>query len=71
MIRFFFFLLGFGLSISGMMYNILYLNLLSIGYSLKEYLEFIIHRIECITGFIGILIVIVTIFYKANTDCKN
>ncbi len=72
MIRFFFFLFGFGLSVLGMMYNILYLNLFTIGYSFFDYIIFIMHRYECIVGLIGFLIVTFTIFYKgdnANDFC--
>lgn len=69
MIRFFFFLFGFGLSIIGMMYNILYLNLLTIGYSFLDYLLFIMHRLECIMGLVGFLIISIIIFHKG--DNKN
>ncbi|MDD6878879.1 MAG: hypothetical protein PUD59_01430 [bacterium] len=64
MTRLFFFLLGFGLSIIGFMYVVLYLNLIPIGYTFVEYLDFIIKRPECILGFIGFMILNVTIFYK-------
>ena len=66
MIRFFFFLLGFGFSVIGMMYIILYLNLLTMGYTLVEYIKFIFSRIECILGFIGFTIVTIVIFYKGE-----
>lgn len=66
MIRLFFFLLGFGFSVVGLMYMILYLNLLPIGYTWLEYLKFLFSRIECIIGFIGFIILTVTIFYKGE-----
>ena len=51
--RIFFFLLGFGLMIVGFTYIILYLNLLTIGYNLSEYVNFIIRRFECYFSVIG------------------
>ena len=40
------FLIGFGLSIIGFIYLIMYLNYLSIGYTFIDYVEFVIKRIE-------------------------
>ncbi len=69
MTRIFFFLLGFGFSIIGFMYMILYFNLFTIGFSLLDYFKYIIQRPECIIGMIGILLIFLTIFYKG--DKKN
>jgi len=66
MIRIIFFLLGFGFSVIGFMYMVLYLNLFSLGYTLKEYFIFIFSRYECILGIIGFLVVTFTIFYKGD-----
>lgn len=66
MVRIVAFLLGFGFSVIGFMYMILYLNLFSLGYSMKEYLRFIFSRYECISGIIGFLVVTFTIFYKGD-----
>ena len=66
MVRIVLFLLGFGFSVIGFMYMILYLNLFSLGYSMKEYLNFIFSRYECILGVIGFLVVTFTIFYKGD-----
>lgn len=60
-VRIFFFLIGFGLTIIGMVYIISYLNLLEIGYNFKEYVNFIIRRIECLYSIIGIIIIILTL----------
>lgn len=60
--RIFIFLLGFGLSVIGFMYIISYLNLLVIGYSFLEYLQFIIKRLECIMALIGLLMITFSIF---------
>ncbi len=55
--RFFFFLLGFGLMVVGSTYIITYLNLLTMGYSIGDYLGFIFSRVECIFVLIGLGIV--------------
>lgn len=60
--RIFFFLLGFGLMIVGFTYIILYLNLLTIGYNLNEYVNFIIRRFECYFSVIGFIIILITLF---------
>ena len=60
--RVFFFLLGFGLSVIGFTYVIGYLNLLTMGYSIIDYLCFISKRYECIMAIIGIIIVNLAIF---------
>ena len=68
MIRFFFFLLGFGFSVIGCMYIILYFNLFAIGYSIIDYTKYIFTRPECILGIIGFIIVFFTIFYKGDNN---
>ena len=64
--RIFFFLIGFGLAVIGFSYIILYLNLFSIGYNLKEYVNFIIKRFECYYSVIGIFIMIISCFIKGE-----
>lgn len=66
-IRIFIFLLGFGLSIIGFMYIISYLNLLTIGYSFLEYLQFISKRIECIIAIVGFSMITYAIFKGGKT----
>lgn len=66
--RFFFFLLGFGLMVIGSTYIITYLNLLTMGYTLKDYFVFIISRIECIFVFIGFLIISFVIFTSRRQE---
>lgn len=68
MTRVFFFLLGFGMSVIGFMYMMLYLNLMTMEYSFSEYIVFILKRIECILGLIGLIVVTITIFYKGDND---
>lgn len=66
MIRFFLFLIGFGFSIIGFMYIILYLNYLSIGYTFLEYLCFISKRLECLLAVLGIVLIVMSIFKKGD-----
>ena len=61
MLRVFLFLFGFGLATLGFIYIISYLNLLTIGYNLFEYGNFIIRRFECYFALFGLLIMILTI----------
>ena len=64
MLYYFLFLIGFGLSIIGFLYIILYLNYLSIGLSIKEYLNFISNRGECYLAIIGLFIISIVILKK-------
>jgi hypothetical protein len=60
LIKVFFFLIGFGLTILGFVYIISYLNLLTLGYNFLDYVNFIIRRIECLNAFIGIIIMLLS-----------
>lgn len=55
LMRIFFFLIGFGLSIIGFVYIISYLNLLTIGYNFLEYVNFISRRFEYLCALFGII----------------
>ena len=66
MIRIFFFLVGFALLVIGLVFTILYLNLLTIGYNFSFYVNFITRRIECYYTIIGFLIIILTITIKGE-----
>lgn len=57
----FLFLFGFGLTVIGCVYIIVYLNLLSIGYNFFQYVNFIIRRLECLNALFGIIIMIISI----------
>ena len=59
-IKFLIFLFGFGLTVIGLSYIVIYLNLLNIGYNFLEYVNFIIRRIECLNAPIGIIIIIIS-----------
>lgn len=56
----FLFLFGFGLTVIGCVYIIVYLNLLSIGYNFLEYVNFIIRRLECLNALFGIIIMTIS-----------
>jgi len=58
--RIFIFLFGFGMVVVGSSFLVLYLNLLTIGYSFKEYVNFIIRRPEFYYFIIGIIVIILT-----------
>lgn len=66
--RIFLFLIGFGFSTIGFAFMISYLNLITFGYSLLEYVNYISKRPECILGIIGLIIITITIFIPGGTD---
>lgn len=65
------FIIGFMLMVIGMSYIIVYSNLLTFGYTFKEYLEYLISRYECWYFIIGLLIIIVIIFRKEKNSDKR
>lgn len=69
MVRVFFFLLGFGLTVIGCSFIILYLNLTTMGYNFINYVNFISRRIECYYSIIGIIMMVLSIWIKG--DKKN
>lgn len=56
--------LGIILTILGLFFNILYVNILVLGYSFFDYVHFINSRIECLVFYIGIILVIVVLKKK-------
>lgn len=66
MTRIFFFLFGFGLMTVGFVYQLLYLNLLTIGYNFSYYVNFIVRRIECYFTIIGFIILNLSIYIKGD-----
>lgn len=56
--------LGIILTITGIIYIISYLNLITIGYNFFEYVHFIIRKIECIYAVIGIILVLIAILKR-------
>ncbi|MCM1370841.1 MAG: hypothetical protein NC181_02995 [Clostridium sp.] len=61
-VRFLTFLIGFGFMVIGNIYIISYLNLMTIGYNLLDYVKFITGRFECMLSLIGFLILILTLY---------
>ena len=62
------FLIGFGFTVIGFTYVILYLNLLTIGYNFLEYVNFIIRRVECLILILGIIFMSFSIFLKGGKN---
>ncbi|MBQ2408830.1 MAG: hypothetical protein II309_05270 [Bacilli bacterium] len=68
-IKYLIFLIGFGLTSIGLAYMITFLNYIIIGYNFKEYVYFIIRRIEFYYILIGIILMIISVYSKG--DNKN
>ncbi len=68
MTRFFFFLVGFGLTLIGCIYIIIYLNLTTIGYNFLDYVKFIIRRPECLISVVGLIIIYFSIPKEENNE---
>lgn len=62
LVRIFFFLVGFGLTVIGCIFIISYLNLMSLGYNFTDYVNFISKRVECYYAIVGIILIALTIF---------
>lgn len=66
MFKLFFFFLGFSMTVFGLVYIIIYLNLLTFGYTFFEYLKFIITRYECLIALFGSIILTITVIMKGD-----
>ena len=66
--RIFFFLVGFAMTVLGSTFMVLYLNLITIGYSFKEYVNFIIRRAEIYYLFVGLIIIFLTLTLGGNKN---
>lgn len=64
--KIFFFLFGFGLIVIGSSVLIMYLNLLTIGYSFSDYVNFIIRRPEFYYLIVGFIILTLTIILSGG-----
>ena len=58
------FMIGIILSVNGLSYIIIYLNLLVMGYSFFDYIKYITSKIECLSFFFGYLIIILFVFKR-------
>lgn len=70
LLRMFIFLIGFGLTIIGFIYIILYMNLMTIGYTFLEYVNFIIRRYECLYALFGLIIMTLVIFMGGKYEIR-
>jgi hypothetical protein len=68
--RIFFFLIGYWMAVYGGIVTVAYMNLLTVGLSLKEYLEFTVQRVECYLLPIGIIIITLSVCFP-NTCNKQ
>lgn len=55
-------IISFILMVIGLTYIIIYINLFTFGYTIKEYISFIIHQPECWLYIIGLLTEIIIIY---------
>lgn len=62
---------GFILMVIGLSYIIVYINLLSFGYTVREYFSYILTRYECWFFIIGLVIEIIVIFRKGKNNGKH
>ena len=62
------FIIGVLLNVIGLVCIIIYLNLLTNGYTFLEYVNFIIRRIECISLLIGIILIFLSIYIGGKSE---
>ena len=68
MVKFFFFLVGFGLTLIGCIYIIIYLNLTTLGYNFFEYVNFIIRKPECMIVILGFALMAINISKEEKNE---
>ncbi|CDA60141.1 unknown [Clostridium sp. CAG:524] len=59
--RIIYFILGIIITSSALMYIVIYLNLLRMGYSMLDYVKYVFSSIECTKIFIGIILIILSL----------
>lgn len=62
------FLVGFGLTVSGGVSIIAYLNLLTTGHSIYDFLTYIMHRPECYLLPLGIILMTVAMYFSETKE---
>ena len=67
-LRAFLLLTGFGFSVVGGVHIISYLNLMTTGITFQEYVQFIIHRIECQLFLVGLVLMLGAIFPSSKNQ---
>lgn len=70
LLRFFLFITGFGLMVTGFNTIILYINLFSFGYNFKEYLSYIVKLPEFYYLLVGFVLVNFSILKKGDKNEK-
>lgn len=58
------FLIGLIMSVIGLSYIIIYLNLLVMDYNFTDYLKYICTKLECIIFFIGYVLMLLSLYCK-------
>jgi hypothetical protein len=66
--RLFVLTIGFGLAVSGGISTIAYLNMITAGHGVVEYLSFISKRVECYLLPAGICIIWLSIYWPHQND---
>lgn len=69
LLKIFIFIVGILLTSLSLASSILYLNLLNMGYSFMEYVNFISVRFECLAFILGIILIIISM--KKKKGKKN
>ncbi len=65
-LRIILFFLGAIFMLIGNFYIVVYINLFSFGYTITEYLEYIFTRYECYFTFLGIVLIILSVYLKGD-----
>jgi hypothetical protein len=63
--------IGFGLAVSGGISTIAYLNMITVGHGVEEYLSFISKRLECYLLPAGIGIIWLSIYWPQHNNEGN
>ena len=67
-VRIVLFVFGLFFSVIGLVFDISYLNLLTIGYNFLDYVKFIFSRIECLLFLFGVVLIIISLFLKGDRN---
>ncbi len=65
-LRIILFFLGAIFMLIGNFSIVVYINLFSFGYTITEYLEYIFTRYECYFTFLGIVLIILSVYLKGD-----
>ena len=66
--KFFLFLTGIVQTGFSLSFILIYMNLLNMGYTFKEYVNFIFSRFECVSFFVGIIFIVISLRRKEKTN---